>query len=348
MLEALKRAQRRVYPTRIRYSKLGVTGLFSVVMLVLIFAAGALLDLRGDRAEVKQFGEYANANKQSPLESIVAAARSHRFVFLADIHSSTETKRLAAQAIKAISEGPGLDAVVLEVSHDQQAHIDRYFDSTPENASILLSNPLTLREPGAAAREYLEIYHVIWQLNEKLGADRRINVIAVDLDGWPPEPAASPTERARRFAERGEAMVKNLDAESIGMGARARVFAFMTGLHTLRSGSGQLQTGGSTPVVASWFAARLAQRHPGEVYSFVSDAPGAGAPEELVPYTGTRLGVEAESVLPAGRYALKVNPAFDFLSRPIRENAVPGMSFDIMPPGYRLKDVADEYIHLGN
>jgi hypothetical protein len=348
MLDALKRAQRRVYPTRIRYSKLGVTGLFSVVMLVLIFAAGALLDLRGDRAEVKQFGEYANANKQNAVESIVAAARAHRFVFLADIHSSAETKRLAAQAIKAISEGSGLDAVVLEVGHDQQPHIDRYFDTAPENASILLANPRTLREPGAASREYLEIYHAIWQLNEKLGADRRIQVIAADLEGWPPEPAASPTERARKFAERGEAMVKNLDAESIGMGAGARMFVFMTGLHALRGSSGQLQTGGTTPVVSYWFAARLSQRHPGQVYSFVVDAPGSGAAEEVVPYTGTRLGEEARTVLPAGRYALKINTAFDFLSRPVRENASPGMTFDLMPSSYRLKDVADEYIHLGN
>src|SRR5688572_18074127 len=273
MLDALKRAQRRVYPTRIRYSKLGVTGLFSVVMLVLIFAAGALLDLRGDRAEVKEFGEYANANKQNAIESIVAAARAHRFVFLADIHSSAETKRLAAQAIKAVADGSGLDAVVLEVGHDQQPHIDRYFDTTPENASILLSNPRTLREPGAASREYLEIYHVIWQLNEKLGADRRIQVIAADLDHWPPEPAVSPTDRARQFSERDAAMVKNLDRESIGMGARARVLVFMTGLHVLRSGHGQLQTGGSSPVNALWFAARIAQRHPGDVHSFVLDAP---------------------------------------------------------------------------
>ncbi|MEX2284348.1 MAG: hypothetical protein WEE89_17800 [Gemmatimonadota bacterium] len=348
MWNVIKRAQRRVYPARIRYSKLGVTGLFSIVALVLIVAAGALLDLRGDRAEVREFGEYARANQQDPVAAIVAAARSRRFVFLADIHSSVEAKRLAAQAIRAVAEGPGLDAVVLEVGHDLQPQIDRYFDTTPENASILLSNPRTLREPGAASREYLEIYHVIWQLNEKLGADRRIQVIAADLDLWPPEPAVSPSHRARQFSERDAAMVKNLDRESIGMGARARVLVFMTGLHVLRSGRGQLQTGGSTPVNALWFAARIAQRHPGDVHSFVLDAAGSGSPDELVPYTGTRLGEETKALLPAGRYALRINEAFDFLTRPIRENPVPGMSFDLFPRAYRLKDVADEYIHLGN
>jgi hypothetical protein len=116
----------------------------------------------------------------------------------------------------------------------------------------------------------------------------------------------------------------------------------------LRSGQGKLQTGGSSPLESVWFAARLAQRHPGEVYSFIVDAPGAGAAEEFVPYNGTRLVEAARTVLPAGRYALRANTGFDFLSRPIQENPVPGTSFDILPANYRLKDVIDEYIHLGN
>jgi hypothetical protein len=348
MWNPIKRAQRRVYPTRIRYSRLGVTGVFSVIMLVLIFAAGALLDLRGERADVQKFGEYARTNKRDPVEAIVAAARSRRFIFLADIHGSTETKRLAAQAVKAIAEGPGLDAIVLEVGHDQQPFIDRYFDTSPENASVLLSNPRTLREPGPASREYLALYHLIWTLNEKLGADRRIKVIAADLDGWPTPPAMSPAERTHKFAERSQAMLENLDKETGSMGSRARFFVFMTGFHTLRSGNAQLQTGGTTPVTTVWFAARLAQRHPGDVYSFMVDAPGTGSADELIAFTGSRLPIEAETVLPAGRYALLVNDAFNFLSRPLRENPVPGVSFDIMPRQYRLKDVADEYIHLGN
>ncbi len=348
MWKAVQRAQRSIYPHRIRYSKLGVTGLFSLVALVLIVIAGWLLDLGGAREDVREFGAYARAQKRSPVETLVEAARSHRIVFLADIYGSTETKRLASEVIEAIVAGPGLDAVVVEVGHDQQPYLDRYFDRTPEDASVLVSHARTLREAGPGSRGYLDLYHRIWQLNEKLGADRRIQVIAADLEGWPPERALSTADRARRFSERDSAMVSNLEREVLANSPRSRILVFMTGLHGLKSGTGQLQTGGTAPVTVQWLAARLEERFPGDVHSTIVDAPGSGSMDELVPFTGTRLPAEAESVLPAGRYLLRVNDSFDFLSRPIRESAGPGLTFDILPRRYRLKDVVDDYIHLGN
>ncbi|MGH7466997.1 MAG: hypothetical protein ACRENP_03330 [Longimicrobiales bacterium] len=342
------KAQRVLYPARIRYSKLGVTGLASVVALLLIVAAGWILELRGEREDVRSFGAWAEAQKLSPIDALVEAARSHRILFLSDIYGSIETKRLAADAVEAIANGPGLDALVVEVGHDQQPYLDRYFDRSPEDASVLLSRPRTLRESGPGARAYVDLYHRIWQLNQKLGADRRIQVIAADLDNWPPTRAVSTADRARRFSERGQGMMRNLEQEVLNITPRARVLVFMSGLQALKTGTGQLQTGGTSAVNARWLATYLEQRFPGEVHSAVVDAPGTSNPEELVSYIGTRLPLEAESVLPRGRYALPVTSAFDFLSQPIRRIAGPGLTFDLLPRQYRLKDVVDAYIHLGN
>ena len=347
MWKAIKRSQRRFELPRIRHSRLGVTGVFSILALVLILAAAALLEMRGDRADVRRFGEFARSAQQNPIDAIVAGGRSHRFVFLSDIHGSSETKRLAIRVIEALAAGPGLDAVALEVGHDQQPYLDRYFDTTPEDASVLLSRPRTLREPGPATRDNVELYHRIWLLNEKLGADRRINVIAADLDDWPDERALSPAERSRRFGQRDSAMLHNLERELLARSSRARVLVFMTGLHALRGVHGSLMTGGSTPVDAHWLAARLAERYPGDVYSVIVDAPGSGSAGELVPFTGTRLPEVAQGVLPDGRYALPVGDAFDFLSRPVQENGMPGLTFEFLPRNYRLKDAADLYVYLG-
>jgi hypothetical protein len=259
-----------------------------------------------------------------------------------------EAKRLAAEVIDSIASGPGLDAVIVEVGHDQQPYLDYYYNQIPEDASVLVSHPRTLRESGAGSRGYLDLYHRIWKLNEKLGADRRIQVIAADLDNWPTERALSTADRARMFSARDSAMLANLDREVLGPSPRSRILIFMTGLHGLKSGSGELQTGGTSRVSVQWLASRLEQRYPGEVHTALVDATGSINPDEFVSYTGTRLPEEAESVLPAGRYSLRVNDRFDFLSRPIRESTAPGLTFDILPHDYRLKSVADDYIHLGN
>jgi erythromycin esterase-like protein len=350
MWKPFERARVKFQLPRVRYSKLGITGVVSLLVVGLILVAGGLLDLRGggNREEVQRFGTYAGQAKQDPVEAIVAGGRAHRFVFLSDIHGSTETKRLATRVVEALANGPGLDAVVLEVGRDQQTYIDRYFDASVEDASVLLSHPRTLRDPGSATRDYLELYHRIWLLNEKLGADRRINVIAADLEGWPDERAVSPTERARRFAQRDEAMAQNLERAVLGSSTRSRLLVFTTGLHALKRGQGLLQSGGSAPVEAQWLAARLEQRYPGEVYSALVDAPGSGSQAvELVPYNGTRIPKAAESVMPPGRYALPVNDAFDFVSRPVQENGMPGLHFEIAPRNYRMKDVSDLYVYLG-
>jgi hypothetical protein len=247
-----------------------------------------------------------------------------------------------------MATGPGLDAVLVEVGHDQQRFLDSYFSRSPENAAVLLAQPRTLRESGAGARAYLELYPRIWALNEKLGADRRIKVVAADLDDWPSQRARSLAERTRLYAERGQTMVANLEQEVLNTSPRSRVLVFMSGLQALKRGTGQLQTGGTTPVRAQWFAAHLESKFPGEVHSVIVDATGTSHPDDLVSYLGTRLPGEAESVLPAGRYALRVNEAFDFLSRPIRAITGPGLLFDIQPRQYKLKTVADQYIHLGN
>ena len=344
---AIKRAERGLEAPRIPYGRLGATGAISIALLAIIFALGGLLDIRGVSGEISEFAKWAEGARRKPIEALVNGSRSHRFVFLADIYGSTETKRLGSAAIEAIARGPGLDAVVLEVGHDLQPVIDRYLDTSPENASILLAEPRVLGSPSGGSRGLLDVYHKIWQLNSDLGADRRIHIIAADLDGWGGGRAESPAERARRFVQRDSAMLKNIEAELLNAAPRARVLIFMTGLHGLENSEAQLQTGGVATVQGRWFAGRLGERYPGEVYSFLVDAAGNGSADELVPYNGTRIPESLKTRMPDGQFALPIGSQFDVFSHAVRENSIPGIRFTIVPQQYRLREVADEYIYLG-
>jgi hypothetical protein len=148
---AIRRAERIERP-RIDYSRLGATGVISVVVLAVMFAIGGILDARGESGAVRDFVEWAAKAKHKPVDALVNGARAHRFVFLSDIYTSTETKRLASAAVAAIARGPGLDAVALEVGHDLQPVINRYLDTSPENASILLAQPRVLGSPSGGGR----------------------------------------------------------------------------------------------------------------------------------------------------------------------------------------------------
>lgn len=336
---------RKFTPRRQKYSRLGITGAFAVGALLVIMVAAWLVDRRGAPTEDRRLVALARASNEDPLELLTRAARANRIVFLSDIHNSTPIKQLVARAIPRISGTSGLDAMVIEVGSDQQPYIDAYLDRSPEDASVLLSHPKTIGEPGSATRAFLDLYHAVWALNEKLGADQRIRIIAADLPGWPLEAGAASSEAARKMAQRDEQM-QNAVESVLGRIPNARILIFMTGLHGLKSGNVLVESGGSEPVSVAPLAARLAQATD-EVYTFLVDAPSSGlTTSELAPYIGTRVAQVLSDGGVHKRFGATIGSEFDYIKQPIIEKKTPGIDYSINPRDYKLRNVADGYIHL--
>lgn len=331
---------------RRKFGRLGVTGGFAVVALLLIVAAAWLVDRRGASPADRRLAQFAKTAAEKPVELVLRAARSNRIVFLADIHNSTATKELAAQAVQRIAAGPGLDAIIVEIGADQQPYLDQYFDRPQEDAAILLSHGRALGEPGAATRAMLDLYHAVWKLNEKLGADQRIRVIAADLPNWPPERTPSPGELAHLMSKRDEQMYNVISNDVLALMPEARILIFMTGFHGLKSGTVAVQTGGAPTAIATPLAQRLAQTTD-EVYSILVDAPTSGtATREFVPYLGTNIKQILADAGANKTFATPVTPEFDYLKTPLIERKTPGTEFGVNPRDYKLRDVADAYVML--
>lgn len=339
-------AQRNWVSTR-KYGRLGVTGAFALAALILIFIVGWILDQRGASEADQRLAELARSAELAPVELVTRAARANRIVFLSDIHNSAAAKQFAAQAITEVARTSGLDAVVLEVGEDQQPYIDQYLLRSPEDASVLLSHPRTLREPGSASRAYLEIYRAIWRINEKRGPAERVRVIAADLPGWPLGTNESPAAAAREMGKRSEHMTQIVMDNVFSTIPTARILVFMTGFNALKTGQLLLQTSGTTPVEARPFAERLAAQTD-EVYSFLVDAPGSGSRgAELTPYLGTHVSDVLREQGIRKPFAATITSDFDYLKRPLIEKKTPGIEFNVEPRDYRLRDIADAYINLG-
>lgn len=345
MWNPIKLLKRRSYMPRRKLGRLGVTGMFAAAALVIILVAGWLIDRRGSSEDESAIAELGREASGDPIAAIVTAARAHRYVILSDIHASAATKRLAAQAVEQVAATSGLDALVVEVGSDLQPVIDRYLEITPEDASILVTNGRTLREPGPATRAYLDIYRTVWKLNQKLGADQRIQIVAADLDQWPPAGAISPAERAAKSAERDAHMQKQIQ-DVVSLNPRARLMIFMTGFHALKDGTGELQTGGSTPVQIAWLGSRLDKIWPDEVYSFLVDAPASGTSTDVTEYLGTSFKTTLQRNGVSRTFVTPVSNELDAVRRPLVIRKSPGLSFEIMPRDYKLSDVADAYIHV--
>lgn len=345
MWNPLRMFSRRSMLPRRKYGRLGVTSMVAGAALVIMLIVGWLIEGRGNTEAQQAIADLARKADSDPAAAIASASRANRIVILSDIHESSATKRLAAQAIEKIVATSGLDVVALEVGADLQSAIDRYLESNPEDASLLVTNERALRAPGPASRDYLEIYRRVWKVNQKLGPDQRIQILAADLEGWPPLRSVAPAELARRSAEREEHMQQQIQ-RAMSLQPGARVLVFMTGYHALKSGKGMLQTGGSEPVEIDWLGARLHRSAPEEVYSILVDAPAAGRTSDVTAYGGTSI---AEMIRRSGvqrTFVTSVTAEFDAIRRPLITRKSPGLNFEILPRDYNLSDIADAYIYL--
>lgn len=330
---------------RPKLGRLGVTGTFAVVALILIFVAGWLVDRRGASAADRRLAELASSIKDQPVDVVTRGARASRILFLSDIHNSVATKQLAAKAVQKIANTSGLDAIIVEIGADQQPYLDEYFDRPQEDASVLMTHARSLGEPGAATRAMMDFYHTVWKLNEKLGADQRIRVIAADLPGWPDE-HASPAEAARLMGKRDEQMHNVISNQVLATMPEARVMIFMTGFHGLRTGTLDVQTGGASPVTITPLVERIAQTT-GEVYSILVDAPSSGIEtRELAPYLGTKVAKILDDAGVKKTFGATIATEFDHVKTPLLEKKSPGIEFGVQPREYKLRDVADAYINL--
>jgi hypothetical protein len=334
---------------RARRPRSGRTAKVAGISLIVILAAAALLEFRRGGGSEAEFVERARESGEDPLALIEEAARSRRLVFLSDIPTAPAPKRFAEQAIERIALGSGLDLVVLDIDSNEQPHIDRYLATSPEDPSILLSRPRAIREGAGASREYLDIYRTVWQVNEQLGAARRIRIVAADAPGWPPSRATSPADAARQFAARADQMAAAVMERALNRNPGARVLFFVDGLHALKSGGGRVQTGGASPAPITWLAAQMRERFPSDVYSILIDAaPSRSISPEVAAYRGTAYGdVLRRGGVSAGT-ALRVGDVFNDVSRnPVRTAGTTGIDFALEPRTTPMTELADAYIYFG-
>jgi len=267
-------------------------------------------------------------------------------VILSDISGHAAPKRLAAEAIRALAEGPGLDAVMLEVPADEQPYIDAFLARSEEDAAALLNRPRAVREETGTGRAFLDIYRMIWAVNQEVGAARRIRVIAADHPRWPPPEGSSPQDVAELFAGRAEHMVRRLDEELFHIMPDARVLVFVDGYMALQRTHGQLRFAGGSAHRVDWLAERLRDRAPAGIRTILVDAAASPTAVRRLPgYHGTTLHRPLRREVDRS-VGVRVDEAFAGIRNPVLEASSPGLRLEILPRGYGLRDVADSYIFI--
>jgi hypothetical protein len=275
-----------------------------------------------------------HAQTSPPLDLVQRALSRHRIVFLGDIHPLAEPKLLVSRLVREQGAGATIDLLALEVASEQQAAIDRYLASAPEDTTILLDNPRTLRAYWGASSEYLGIYRAVYQWNAT-HADRPVHVLAADLRGWPISPLTEHMATGgfvNRDIWMAAAFRKALDEHPDW-----RVLVFMGGYHGLKGVGGEVTLGRAHDRFDRWFAGYLVDDGY-EIYTVLSDALQDGG------HGATRM---YDYLAPAGRgesFATPLDTTTDVVREPLYDVEQEGYSLEFWPSRFPLRTAADAII----
>ena len=278
----------------------------------------------------------AAVQTSEPTELVQSALRRHRVVFLGDVHPFAEPKLLVARLVREQRPGAVIDLLALEVGSEHQAIIDHYLATTPEDTSILLDRPRTLRSHWGASAEYLGIYRAVYRWNHE-HPDRPVGILAADLRGWPIAPL---TERMATggFANRDEWMAASLQ-RVLAAHPEWRVLVFMGGYHGLKSIGGRVTLGRATDRFDRWLAGYLADAGV-DIYTVLTDARhenGHGA---------TRVFDQLAAMGPAANFAIELDSTSDRFEQPLHDVSQGGYALEFRPDRFPLRRAVDALLLL--
>lgn len=272
----------------------------------------------------------------SPLPFVQSALAAHRVVFLGDVHPLAEPKLLLARLIGEQGAGATIDLLALEVASEHQPVIDRYLASAPEDTTLLLDQPRTLRAHWGASVEYLGIYRAVYRWNRRHPA-QPVRILAADLRGWPMAPL---TERMATggFANRDQWMAAAF-GKVLAEHPEWRVLVFMGGYHGLKSVGGSVTLGRTTDRFDRWFAGYLADEGV-EMYTILTDArqdAGHGA---------TRVFDHLALTRREDDYAVVLDSTTDVVDQPLWDVEQEGYALEFWPARFPLRRAADALLLL--
>lgn len=320
-------------------------GAVALAVLVIVAVAALVLDAGGG-GEFTPVVERLESSGVDAVSLVEEVGRGAQILVLGDVHGRAAPKRVAAEAIRRLAEGPGLDAVMLEIPASEQRFIDAYMGGPEDNAAMLMSRGAAVQERYGQPAEYVRVYQAVREANAGLNPSQRIRIIAGDVDDWPPVEGAAPREIGEIYSRRAEHMLTRLDEELFSIMPDARVLIFVDGYLAMQGTSGELQFGGGEPVEIEWLGELLRRRSGSQARTVLMDAgvPTAGI-QRLPNFHGTELHRVLRREL-SGPTGARITGELAEVQDGVLELSSPGFSLAIRPVGYRLGDIAQAYIFL--
>lgn len=277
-----------------------------------------------------------------PVPHLAQAARGHQALLFGLPVADRAAWRVVIAATDSVARGSGLEAVGVPAPARHQPALDRYLASSPEEPSLL---PPTEGERGAGLRDF---YRAIWRLNDDLGADRAVRLLALLPADWPPSTTSSPAQAVRRWAERSAHARDVLVEALLRREPSARIVVVADGLDVLRGVRVRVSAGGGATSSPDGLGQLLEGRFGSGLYTVLADGPrevGGGAP--VAGFGGTGFYGDARRVWSGSATLAPLADDEGLGQATLSALTWPGVEAELEPARPALGGIADAYVYPG-
>ena len=275
-----------------------------------------------------------------PVGGIRAAAHARPVVLIGLPVAGRAGWRIVLDVLDSLALGPGLDAVGVPAPADDQPAIDRYLDASVEDARLL--------PPDRAGSDLRAVYRAVRSLNDELGVDRALRVVALWPSGWPPDAAESPAEAVRRWAVRPAHASELLSAGVLARMPNARLLLLVDGLDALSGVRVRAAGGGGSAHTPATLAGLLRDRFGRNLYTVLVDGAAVGAGgTHVVGFAGTSLFDDARRLWSGSARLAPLAGHSDLGRADLRISTRPGVNAELQPASIRFSELADAYLFPG-
>ena len=290
--------------------------------------------------------------RESPVDRMAPLARSlgpglrevaqtRRIIVLGVPAGTRAGTRVAIQALDSLALGPGLDAVGVRAPAQAQSAIDRYL-------TVAIEDPTLLPEAASSPLGLREILRAVRAINDELGVDRALRVVALDPPEWPPAAAASPANAVVRWAERAEHARSVLSEGVLARAPNARLLLIVDGLDALRDVRARAGGGGGGAHAPAPLAALLRERYGRQLYAVLVDGPpGTAGSTGVVSFDGTSLFDDARRTWSGEVRFVPLRDAQELGRVDIGIATRPGIGAELQPSAPSLAEIVDAYVYPG-
>ncbi len=158
---------------------------------------------------LKPYGEFLSAHGREPHAFMMEALAQHTLVVMGEVHNRPTYWAFNRELVRDPAFAEVVGTIYLELPANHQRNIDAFLAAGTCQKDLVIQMLRDYHDGGWPNQSTLEFFVTVWEVNQKLPADKRLRLCLVDQQ-WPWEKIRTRADWRPYWVDRDSFMAENI------------------------------------------------------------------------------------------------------------------------------------------